>query len=103
MPPDMDDVYMRLPIAHTISHSGDLISLGFKASSFDPCLFSKTYPDDNFVWAAVHVDDIYVLAKTISVREAAGVFIFLNNILLLPLLPLLILCSLVHCKLHTAY
>ena len=92
MPPDMDDVYMRLPVAHTgdsiyvrllrslyglreaprIFHMGlkkHLISLGFKASSFDPCLFSKTYPDGNFVWAAMHVDDIYVLAKTTSVRD----------------------------------
>ena len=93
MPTDMKDMYMRLPVAHTgeavyvrllrslyglreaprIFHNGlrkHLLSLGFKASAFDPCLFSKTDADGNYVWAAVHVDDIFVLAKSTAARDA---------------------------------
>jgi hypothetical protein len=88
----MADIYMRLPVAHTgdavyvrllrslyglreaprIFHHGlrkHLLSLGFKASAFDSCLFSRKDADGKHVWAAVHVDDIFVFSSSTAARD----------------------------------
>jgi Reverse transcriptase (RNA-dependent DNA polymerase) len=93
MPEDMDDMYMRLPVAHTgdpvfvrllrslyglreaprIFHLGlrkHLLELGFRTSTFDTCLFSKKNADGSTVWAAIHVDDIFVFASSTAARDA---------------------------------
>ena len=93
MPADMDDMYMRLPVAHTgdpifvrllrslyglreaprIFHLGlrkHLLKLGFRTSMFDTCLFSKKNADGSTVWAAIHVDDIFVFASSTAARDA---------------------------------
>ena len=92
IPDDMEDVYMRLPIAHTkverivkllkslyglceaprIFHAGlrkYLVEQGYKASAFDQCLFSKREADGSYIWAAVHVDDILVFSSSDAKRD----------------------------------
>lgn len=93
MPCNMSHMYMRLPVAHTgdtiyvrllrslyglreaprIFHLGlrrHLLSLGYKASAFDPCLFARKNSDGSYSWAAIHVDDILLFASSIKERDA---------------------------------
>lgn len=89
-------IYMRLPRDHyrgeeriveltkslyglceapRIFHTGlvnHLLSLGYVASSFDPCLFHKTRKDGTKTYALVHVDDILVLSPRAKAGETSG-------------------------------